>query len=109
VAAPTDNSTDQNSNVLSNLTGEGIIVDLGTGDGHFVYRSARENPNKFYIGIDPNTPPLKKVSERIYRKPEKGGAPNVLFIHASVEDLPRELDGLQMRSTFTFRGVACFK
>jgi 16S rRNA (adenine(1408)-N(1))-methyltransferase len=76
------------------LTGEGVIIDIGTGDGRFVYQSARRNPKKFYIGIDPNVRPLEKISEKIYRKPAKGGAPNVLFIQASVEDLPAELDGV---------------
>lgn len=71
-----------------------MIIDIGTGDGRFVYQSARQNPDKFYIGIDPNTRPLEKISEKIHRKPAKGGAPNVLFIQAAVEDLPSELDGV---------------
>ena len=50
-----------------------MIIDIGTGDGRFVYQSARRNPNKFYIGIDPNTRPLTKISEKIHRKPAKGG------------------------------------
>ena len=70
------------------------MIDIGTGDGRFVYQSARRNPKKFYIGIDPNVRPLEKISEKIYRRPAKGGAPNVLFIQASVEDLPAELDGV---------------
>lgn len=83
---------------LSPLTGEftggGVIVDIGTGDGRFVYQSARQNPNKFYIGIDPNVKPLEKISEKIHRKPAKGGASNVLFVQSAVEDLPAELDGV---------------
>jgi len=71
-----------------------VIIDIGTGDGRFVYQSARRNPNKFYIGIDPNTRPLEKISEKIHRKPTKGGAPNVLFIQSAVEDLPEELNGV---------------
>ena len=98
MAAPTDNSTSESSTNLSeitdNLPGEGVIIDIGTGDGRFVYQSARRTPRKFYIGIDPNVRPLEKISEKIYRKPAKGGAPNVLFIQASVEDLPAELDGV---------------
>jgi 16S rRNA (adenine(1408)-N(1))-methyltransferase len=94
VAAPTDNSTSESLRNLSDLTGEGVIIDIGTGDGRFVYQSARRNPKKFYIGIDPNVRPLEKISEKIYRKPAKGGAPNVLFIQASVEDLPAELDAV---------------
>jgi len=71
-----------------------VIIDIGTGDGRFVYQSARRNPNKFYIGIDPNTRPLEKISEKIHRKPAKGGAPNVLFVQTAIEDLPAELDGV---------------
>lgn len=92
--APIDNWTNTLSTSLSNHTAGGVIIDIGTGDGRFVYQSARQNPNKFFIGIDPNTRPLEKISEKIHRKPAKGGAPNVLFIQAAVEDLPSELDGV---------------
>ncbi|MCI0663072.1 MAG: hypothetical protein L0220_18560, partial [Acidobacteria bacterium] len=37
---------------------------------------------------------LEKVSHKIYRKPAKGGLPNALFVQASVEALPAELDGV---------------
>ena len=87
MGAPISNSIETPLNGLSLVTGEGVIVDIGTGDGRFVYQSARENPNKFYIGIEPNVRPLEKISEKIHRKPDKGGAPNVLFIQAAVEDL----------------------
>ncbi len=91
---PSDRSIAKPSNKSSPLTGEGIIIDIGTGDGLFVYESARQNPTKFYIGIDANPRPLEKISEKIYRKPAKGGLANVLFLIASVEDLPSELDGV---------------
>jgi 16S rRNA (adenine(1408)-N(1))-methyltransferase len=94
VVAPSDNSTNTLSKNSLPLTGEGVIIDIGTGDGRFVYQSARRNPKKFYIGIDPNVRPLEKISEKIHRKPSKGGAPNILFIQSSVEDLPVELDGV---------------
>ncbi len=98
MAAPSDNSTGtplkDSSPLTSEFTGEGVIIDIGTGDGRFVYQSARLNPNKFYIGIDANAKPLAKISEKIHRKPAKGGAPNVLFIQSAVEDLPPELDGV---------------
>ncbi|MCM3902312.1 MAG: methyltransferase domain-containing protein [Pyrinomonadaceae bacterium] len=70
------------------------MIDIGTGDGFFVSECARQNPRKFYIGIDANTQPLEKISEKIHRKPSKGGLPNVLFLQAAVEDLPPELDGV---------------
>lgn len=70
------------------------MIDIGTGDGLFVYQSAQSNPRKFYIGVDANARPLEKVSEKIHRKPGKGGLPNVLFIQSAVEDLPAELNGV---------------
>lgn len=94
MAALTDNWIKAPSTNSSSDTGEGVIIDIGTGDGRFVYQSARQNPNKLYIGIDPNARPLEKISEKIHRKPAKGGAPNVLFIQATVEDLPSELNGV---------------
>ena len=94
MAALTDNWIKLPSTNSSDVTGEGVIVDIGTGDGRFVYQSARQNPTKLYIGIDPNARPLEKISEKIHRKPAKGGAPNVLFIQAAVEDLPSELNGV---------------
>ncbi len=90
--ALSDNSTGKDSENLSDHTGEGVIVDIGTGDGRFVSASARKNPNKFFIGIDANTKPLEKISMKATRKPSKGGLPNLLFIQAAVEDLPEELN-----------------
>lgn len=90
MAAPSDNSTGKNLENLSNHTGEGIVVDIGTGDGRFVSAAARLNPNKFYIGIDANAKPLEKISMKATRK--KGGLPNVLFVQAAVENLPEELN-----------------
>ena len=31
-----------------------VFIDLGTGDGRFVYKSALAEPNTLFIGIDPN-------------------------------------------------------
>lgn len=89
-----DNSIASPSKNSLSPTGEGIIIDIGTGDGVFVFECARQNPRKLYIGIDANARPLEKISEKIHRKPAKGGLPNVLFLQAAVEDLPSELDGV---------------
>ncbi|HVR99560.1 MAG TPA: class I SAM-dependent methyltransferase [Thermoanaerobaculia bacterium] len=70
------------------------MIDIGTGDGVYVYQSALHHPRKFYIGVDASPRPLEKVSEKIHRKPSKGGLPNALFVQAAVEDLPAELDGV---------------
>jgi 16S rRNA (adenine(1408)-N(1))-methyltransferase len=92
VAAQSDNSTGKNSESLSLHTGEGVVIDIGTGDGRFVSAAARANPHKFYIGIDANAKPLEKISMKATRKPSKGGLANVLFVQAAVENLPEELN-----------------
>jgi len=74
-------------------TGEGIVFDIGTGDGRFVSAAARANPNKFYVGVDANVKPLEKPSMKATRKPKKGGLPNAMFVQSAVEDLPNEFDG----------------
>ena len=71
-----------------------VIVDIGTGDGKFVYEMSRAHPEWFYIGIDPARENLEEYSAKIYRKPNKGGLSNALYLIASVEDLPTELEGL---------------
>ena len=70
------------------------MIYIGTGDCVYVYQSALHNPRKLYIGVDASPRPLEKVSEKIHRKPTKGGLPNALFVQAAVEDLPSELDGV---------------
>lgn len=72
----------------------GIIVDIGTGDGKFAYQLAKENPDRFVIGIDPDQGSLEKTSARIYKKPAKGGIKNALFVLSDVQSLPVELNGL---------------
>src|SRR5262245_5484147 len=73
---------------------DSVAIDIGTGDGRFVYQSARRNPETFHIGLDASPRPLEKISERVYRRPTKGGLSNALFIQAAVEDLPPELHGI---------------
>ena len=70
------------------------MIDIGTGDGRFVSRSAARNTDKFFIGIDANVKPLEKPSMKATRNPAKGGLPNVLFVRAAIEDLPEEFDGV---------------
>ncbi len=71
-----------------------VAVDIGTGDGRFVYELARVHPEWFCIGIDPARENLEQFSARIYRKPRRGGLSNVLYVIASVENLPPELEEL---------------
>jgi len=79
-----------------------VIVDIGTGDGRFVYELARAHPEWFCIGIDPARENLEQYSARIQRKPRRGGLPNVLYIIASAENLPSELRGLAGRVFINF-------
>ncbi|MBX9571443.1 MAG: class I SAM-dependent methyltransferase [Candidatus Obscuribacterales bacterium] len=67
-------------------------MDIGTGDGRFVYQMARSNPDKLYIGIDASSEALVKVSEKTFRNPKHGGAKNAIFLQARVESLPEELN-----------------
>jgi 16S rRNA (adenine(1408)-N(1))-methyltransferase len=94
VGAPFDNSKERTLENLSGHTGEGVVIDIGTGDGRFVSTAARANPNKFFIGIDANAKPLEKISMKATRKPAKGGLANVLFVQAAVENLPAEFDSV---------------
>ena len=83
-----------NSKTSLPRTGEGIVMDIGTGDGRYVSAAARENPNKFFIGIDANVKPLEKPSMKATRKVSKGGLPNAMFVQAAIESLPEEFAGV---------------
>ncbi|HUF03357.1 MAG TPA: class I SAM-dependent methyltransferase [Aridibacter sp.] len=67
-----------------------MIIDIGTGDGRFVFRSAERDADSFWIGVDANPKPLQKISTKAARKLGKGRRANAMFVHASAEDLPEE-------------------
>jgi len=85
----------------------GIIVDIGTGDGEFVYKIAKENPDRFVIGIEPYHKGLERISARVYKKPTKGGIKNALFVLSSIEELPEELNEIanQVFINFPWAGL----
>lgn len=68
-----------------------VVVDLGTGDGRWIYRLARAHPDWYCIGIDANAAAMRQSSWRASRKPSRGGAANVLFILAAAEAPPEAL------------------
>lgn len=70
-----------------------VLVDVGTGDGRFVYRWAREHPEALAIGFDAVAEAMRATSSRAARKPTRGGLSNVLFVHAAAEELPGPLAG----------------
>jgi 16S rRNA (adenine(1408)-N(1))-methyltransferase len=73
---------------------ENIVIDIGTGDGKFVYNQARKNPNNFYIGIDSSINLLEDISIKIYKKESRGGLKNIIFIQMPIEEIPEELNGI---------------
>ena len=67
-----------------------VVLDLGTGDGRFVYKNALTNPNTLLIGVDPSEKQLQVYSKKSVRSRLN----NVLFIVGSIENLPLESDGI---------------
>lgn len=68
-----------------------IVFDIGTGDGKFPYESAKNDPHTLWVGIDADRSSLEEYAHKIYRKPSKGGLPNVLYVIANANQLPDEL------------------
>jgi 16S rRNA (adenine(1408)-N(1))-methyltransferase len=77
----------------------GVLVDLGTGSGRFVYEAARRHPDLFCIGIDAAPGNVREYSARAHRKPARGGVANAMFARGAVEALPDELDGVATHVT----------
>ena len=74
-----------------------VILDLGTGDGKFAFHYARTFPSHFVIGVDACRENLREHSRAKLAK-----LPNALFIIASAQSLPRELNGLASHITINF-------
>ena len=74
--------------------GRPVVIDVGAGDGRFVYESARDDPSYLYVGVDPDADALAEYAYRASRKPARGGVANARFVIAAVERLPPELHGL---------------
>jgi 16S rRNA (adenine(1408)-N(1))-methyltransferase len=71
-----------------------VILDLGTGDGKFAFHCARSFPRHFVIGVDACRENLREHS--------RVKLPNALFIIASAQSLPNELNGLVSHITINF-------
>jgi 16S rRNA (adenine(1408)-N(1))-methyltransferase len=63
------------------------VLDLGTGDGRFVYENALLDPTTLFIGIDPSQTQLKEYS----KKAQKKKLANALFLTGSIEIMPEGL------------------
>ena len=71
-----------------------IHLDLGTGDGRYARCLAEQNPGAFVIGLDSCRENLHEHS--------RAKLPNLLFVVASAQDLPPELNGLVSHVTVNF-------
>jgi 16S rRNA (adenine(1408)-N(1))-methyltransferase len=69
---------------------EKVILDIGTGDGRFVFKNALKDKKNLYIGMDPAEKQLKISSKKVNRK----RLGNSLFILGSIENTPLELFSL---------------
>lgn len=80
----------------------GVAIDVGTGDGRWVYRMARVHPDWFYLGVDANAAALREISFRASRKRSRGGISNTWFVRAAVEMLPLGLAQLADQITIHY-------
>jgi 16S rRNA (adenine(1408)-N(1))-methyltransferase len=71
-----------------------IFLDLGTGDGRYVRTLAGSHPDWFVIGLDSCRENLREHSQ--------AKLPNTLFVIASAQALPHELNGLISHITINF-------
>ena len=71
-----------------------ILLDLGTGDGKFAFCHADKFPDRFVIGVDSCRENLHEYS--------RAKLPNLLYIIASAQNLPQELNGLISNITINF-------
>lgn len=71
-----------------------IILDLGTGDGLYVHYLAGNFPDSFVIGVDACRENLREYS--------RAKLPNALFVIASAQNLPQELNGVVSHITINF-------
>ena len=71
-----------------------VVLDLGTGDGRYVHSLAEKNPGWFVIGVD-------SCRENPHEH-SRAKLPNMLFVIASAQNLPCELNGLVSHVTINF-------
>ncbi len=71
-----------------------VLLDLGTGDGRYVHALADRNPDWFIIGVDACRENLRDHS--------RAKLSNMLFVIASAQELPHELNGLVSQITISF-------
>lgn len=68
-----------------------LIIDIGTGEGEFVYKKAKQDKDAMFIGIDTSVDSMQQYSLKSAKKPEKGGLKNVVYMVANADNLPDDL------------------
>ena len=71
-----------------------LVLDLGTGDGRYARTLAGEHPDWFVIGLDACRENLREHSQTKQQ--------NLLFVIASAQELPNELNGLASHISINF-------
>lgn len=89
---PLDLNLNEWKDQLTNYTR--VHLDLGTGDGRYARTLAEAHPDWFVIGVDSCRENLRAYSQT--------KLPNLLFVIASAQMLPRELHGLVSHITINF-------
>ncbi|HPD74391.1 MAG TPA: class I SAM-dependent methyltransferase [Patescibacteria group bacterium] len=84
-----DKKNELDKETFRNICGkyEKVILDLGTGDGRFVFKNALKNKSTLYIGLDPAEKQIQIYSKKSNRRRLK----NALYVIGSLENLPDEL------------------
>lgn len=67
-----------------------IHIDLGTGNGKFIYDLAVKDPNNLFIGIEPIASNLYEYS----KKANKNKLNNLIYIISSIENLGDDINGM---------------
>ena len=70
-----------------------LHVDLGTGDGKFVLRAARAEPDVMHVGVDALEEPMAVSVRRAASKPARGGVANARFVVSDALRPPSDLTG----------------
>lgn len=73
---------------------ENVSLDLGTGDGRFICKSAEQNKRTFFVGVDSCRENLHVYSRK--------SLPNALFVIANAQSLPHELTRLVSHININF-------
>lgn len=80
-----------------------IHIDLGTGDGKFVYHQAKKISETFFIGVDLHPERMRDFSRKMGKKASKGGGvENASFIWSSLSELPPTLTQVADSITVNF-------